>query len=298
MLVQLPPIFRAGYKYFFPKLLWTSRVKEMVRLSLPRIFGMSVTQISLIVDTVIASLLPVGSIAVINFAVNLESIPIGVVGISVAVASFGHLSEHIAKKDMAMFVHQLQTSMHRILMLLIPLAAGMFILREPFVRLILQRGKFSGDDAALTAHVFGLFLAGLVFGGVVFLLARGFYAMKNTKIPVAVGVSAILVNIILSFLLTRMWHFNVAGLAMANSVADVINGSLLYILLSKKIGRQIANWSEVFKFIIAAAVMAAAVRSAILYFNSDIAKLALGAAAGAGVYFGLCYILRCKTVRL
>ncbi|MBI4994212.1 murein biosynthesis integral membrane protein MurJ [Candidatus Peregrinibacteria bacterium] len=298
MLVQLPTIIKMGFKYAPSLKWWNNRVKEMILLSLPRILGMSVTQVSLIIDTIIASTLAAGSITVINFAANLESLPIGIIGVSVAVVSFGTLSAHAADQNMHEFTKEITTNLRRILFLLIPLAFGMFSLRFQIVQIVLEKGAFTNTDTVLTANTLGFFLIGLMFGGIMFLLARGFYALKNTKTPVKAGIAAVAINIIASILLTKVWKFETYGLAVANSTADIFNAAVLLILLSKRLSANIINLKEIGKFFAAAILMLIAVHFTKNYFGNVFVQTAVSVVFGALVYFGACFAMRCEELKV
>lgn len=293
MAVQIPVIVRLGFRYQFPKQWWGPRIKEMITLSLPRILGMSVQQLSLIVDTIIASTLAAGSITIINFASNLESLPLGIIGISVAVVSFGTLAGFAADNRTADLAKEVSANIRRILFLLIPLTAGMFLLRKEIVKLLLEYGKFTAADTLITANTLGIFLLGLSFAGIVFLLARAFYALKNTKTPVLVGVTAVGINIALSLIFTKIFSFATYGLAFANSIADIFNAVLLGILLSRRIKMQIVEGKEILKFLIATLAMSIVVAFAKqtfeLWLPLQISLLAIG---GAAVYFGIFRLLK------
>lgn len=293
MLVQLPGIFRAGYTYIRPPRIWTNKVKEMIALSLPRIFGMSAAQLSLIIDTMIASTLAGGSIAVINFATNLQSLPIGLVGISVAIASFGTMSSMAAEGKMQDLINEITVNIRRILFLLIPLALGMLTLRLPIVRLLLGRGKFSSTDTILTANTMGILLSGLVFGGLIFVLARAFYALKNTKTPVIISTAAIILKIASTILLTKIFLFGTYGLALATSLADIMNAALLIIFLSKRLKTSIIDTKEIAKFVFSGLVMVGAVQ---LIFKLT-TLTAAAVLTGIFVYLGMCWLLKCKDVK-
>lgn len=302
MAVQLPGMLRLGFRFRWPKTFLSVRVKEMIRLSLPRIFGMSVAQLSLVVDTVIASTLAAGSISAINFASNIESVPVGLIGVTLAVVSFGTLSELVAQNRNQEFIQTLRVNIRRILFLLIPITFGMATLRFQIVRLLLGRGKFGWEATAITANTLGIFLSGLLFGGLVFLLARGFYALKNTKTPVACGILAVIVNIVASLVFTKIFPLGPYGLAIANSLADIVNAALLIIFLSRELKTSLLNAKEIGKFILAGLIMVFAVQAVKLGFGEifeDIDtyfELAIqtGTAIGVGAltYFGSSYILR------
>lgn len=301
---QLAGLLKTGFSYMWPRKWFTPRVKEMIKLSLPRIFGMSVTQISLIVDTIIASTLATGSIAIVNFASNLESLPIGIIGISVAIVSFGMLAEYAAEGKIEELANELSVNIRRILFFLMPLGFGMLALRFQIVRLLLGRGKFNWTDTILTANTLGVFLSGLIFGGIVFSLARGFYALKDTKTPVLIGIISVIANIVCVFIFTKILGLGTYGLAAANSFADIINASLLIILLSKRLKRPLLNFSEIAKFIIASLIMTIFIQIAKLQFAnifSDIdtyleltIQTVAASIVGIAVYFGVCTALKCK----
>lgn len=304
MLVLIPGIYRAGFSYFMPKIWWTARVKEMIALSLPRIFGMSVSQLALVVDTIIASTLPLGSITIINFAINLGSLPMGIIGTSVAIVSFGTLAAKAAEGKFSEFTGELRASIRQILFLLIPLVCGMWMLKLEAVRLFLARGKFTMSDALITANTLGILLGGLAFGGVIFILARAFYALKNTKIPVAISIVAVALNIVFSLIFTKLFSLATLGLALANAISNIVNATLLVIMLQKKLRSGILDGAEILKSIAGGVAMSIAVwasKSAFLEIFKDVesyAKLAAQTAVsviiGALVYFLICRLLHCK----
>lgn len=287
LLVLFPGIFRVGFRYEFPSGLWTARVREMIALSLPRIFGMSVTQISLIVNTVLASTLGTGSIVIMNFASNLESLPVGMIGISVAIVSFGALSKFWAEEKTAEFVREISQNLNRILFLLIPATFGMIALRFQIVHLLLGRGKFTFTDTVVTADTLGIFVIGLAFGGIVFLLARAFYAMKDTKTPVAIGIVAVVSNIAVGIAATKIFHYGTFGLAAANAFANIINAVGLLIFLRKKLKTAVLDGFDIVKCIIASLVMVKMVELTTASIQNIFLQTGLAILVGAGTYFGI-----------
>lgn len=280
--------------------LWNKEIAEMVTLALPRIFGMSVSQIGLLVNTILASLLPLGSITIYNFASNLESIPVGLIGISVAIVSFGTLSRFAAEGKFERFAVELQNNLRRILFLLIPLAVGMFMLRVPLVTLLLGRGRFGQNDILQTANTLAILLIGVVFGSLVFLLARGFYALKDTKTPVLVGTLAITINVVLGVILTREFSWGIYGLALAAAASNIANGVILFFLLRNRVKTALLDAQEMMKFSLSTSIMAL-----MLFFipwreSSDAFLWLLAEVAGKGalgfiVYMGVCRLLRCRS---
>jgi len=298
-LVQLPSIFKSKYRYEWPKKWWTPKVKEMILISFPRIFGMSVQQIGLVISTVIASTLTLGSITIYNFAINIAALPVGLIGISTAIVSFSALSLHAAESNMQAFAKVLRQGIASILVLLIPMSIGLYILRLPIIKLLLERGKFVPADTLATGQTVSFLLFGILFEGLIFIVARGFYALKNTRIPVIAGIIAVAVHITTSYLFTIKMRWGTEGLAIAQSIAHLLNASIMTVLLSKKIGKTIINWHELIKFTISGATMAFAlifIQNILFTSSSNLfIKLPTLIVFGATIYFFSLKLLKAKT---
>lgn len=183
----------------------------------------------------------------------------------------------------------------------------MWMLKLEAVRLLLVRGKFTISDALITADTLGILLGGLAFGGVIFILARAFYALKNTKIPVIISIIAVALNIIFSLVFSKLFSLATIGLALANAISNVTNATLLVIMLQKKLKSNILDGMEILKTIIGGIVMSIAVwgsKLAFLKIFTDVElywKLAAQTAAsvviGALTYFLICRLLKCKELK-
>lgn len=297
MSALLPGIIKNGFYLEHIRTFFSVRVKETIRLAIPRIIGMSTAQLALVIGTIIASTLAEGSITIMNFAVNLQSLPIGLIGISVAIVSFGTLSAHFAENKINEFTAEISKNLRRILFLLIPATIGMVILRTQIVTIIFGRGKFNATDISLTSNTLGILLCGTIFGGLVFILARGFYAMKNTKTPVIIGVCAIAVNILASLVFTQIIKWNIYGIAIGTALADTINAIALLILLQKKIRNNIIEYKEIAKFIFAAAIMGIFVKFAVTVTPNIYLQVILSSITGLCIYLTVCGLLKCKDTK-
>lgn len=297
MCALLPGIIKKGFYLEHIRTFFTQRVKETIRLSVPRIIGMSTAQLALVIGTVIASTLADGSITIMNFAVNLQSLPIGLIGISVAIVSFGTLSSHFAENKILEFKTEISKNIRRILFLLIPSTIGMLILRTQIVTILYGRGKFNATDILLTSNTLGVLLCGTVFGGLVFILARGFYAMKNTKTPVIIGISAITINILASIFFTQIIKWNIYGIAIGTALADTINAVALLILLQKKLHVNILEYKEILKFLFAGVIMGIFVKFAVTITQNTYLQVSLSAITGIFIYLTVCGILKCKDTK-
>lgn len=306
-LIQLPGIWRIGFRFTSVSVWWTRQVKEMLLLSIPRIFGMSVTQLSLFIGTIIASGLAEGSITLMNLASNLTSLPLGVIGISIATVSFSRLASVAVESNMQHFIIEIKTNIQRMLFLLIPVIGGMLALRLQIVRLFLGRGKFDWDDTTLTANTLGILLLGVIFEALIFLLARGFYALKNTRTPVFIGIGAVTINIATSIIATKIFPLGIYGIAIGTAAAHTVNALLLFIFLWKKVGGSLLDYLEIVKFIVSGVLMLFIVQATKMSFGfifedidtykELIIQTGAAVAAGAITYLGLCSLFRCKDMK-
>lgn len=246
MFVQLPTVFILGFKYkpkfFIP---WRDKkIKEMLVMMVPRVMSLAISQINLIVITIIASTLVSGSLTVFNFANDLQSLPVGVFGISFAIAAFPTLSGlAFDKKKLS---REFSSVFRQILFFVVPSTVLLLTLRAQIVRVIYGAGKFSWEDTILTIDTLGFFTVSLFAQATLPLLVRVFYARHNAKTPFFIGLFSVGVNIILSLFLSE--KFGVSGLALAFSIASIVNFVLLWIMLHLEIGNM-----EEFRILVSAA---------------------------------------------
>lgn len=245
-------------------------MKEMFKLMIPRIIGLSLSQFNLVVDTIIGSTLITGSITILNYATNINQVPIGIIAISAAIVSFSTLSALATNEEKKEFCESLKTNIHRILWLMIPATVGMVVLRFQIVRLVLGRGKFGWEDTIFTSNTLGLLALGLISHSLIFLLARAFYAWKNTKTPLFVGIVAFASNITISIVLTKIFNFGVYGLAISNAISAILNMSGLLILLKYQLNvpmEKFLDYKILGKYVIAALVMGLFVQATKQFFG-------------------------------
>ncbi len=232
LLIQLPEAYKNGWHYNFTIKI-SKELKKILRLMLPRTLGLAAGQINLLVITMIASTLTAGSIAVFNLANNLQSLPVSLFAVSLAIAVFPTFTQAINNDNQKLFTDNFSSSLRRILFLLIPISILIIVLRAQIVRVVLGSGAFDWNDTILTANTLGYFAVSIFAQGLIPLLARSFYAFEDTKTPMIISIFSIIINIILSFILST--KYAVLGLAVAFSISSVINMILLYIGLHKKL---------------------------------------------------------------
>lgn len=197
-LIQVPVVIR---HQFFPKFIFNIKWKEIlkvVKLSAPRTLALSCNSLAFIFLIAMASTLKSGSISLFTFAYNLQSVPVGIIGISYSVAAFPILVKSFSMKDMDNFIGQIVVAAKQIIFWSLPIAALLIVLRAQIVRVVLGSNAFSWSDTRLTAASVSLFVISLVTQGLVLLLVRGYYAAGNTKKPLAINVFSSVMVIVLA----------------------------------------------------------------------------------------------------
>jgi len=305
MVVQLIATVHLGFRYSFIFDIKNKKVRKIGRLMIPRSLGLAVHQINLTISTIIGSTLSGGAVSVYNFANNLQSIPLGLFGISFAIASFPVLSETFSLKRTKEFVNTFSKTFRQILFLVVPISVLMLILRAQIVRIILGAGHFDWQDTRRTASALGFFTLSLFAQSLVPLLARSFYAMQDTKTPVKISVVSVFCNIFLALYLSRV--LGVGGLALAFSISSFVNMFLLLAILRTRVG----NLNDATIINSAVRIMLASTLSGIFAYGSLYAiapkvdmTTGIGIliqALGAGLVFAFSYItlafaLRCGEV--
>lgn len=234
-LVQVPVLFKVRFQYRALLFKKTTELREFLTLSLPRIFGLVGNQLGLFVDILIASLLPLGSIAIVNYALNLQSLPYAVVGISFSTAVFATLSERALDENKSRFISTLRSSSYSILFWVLPATVGLYLLREPIVDFLLQGGAFTMKDSLLTAHIFGIYLWASFAQSLIPLFARSFYALHNTKTPVIISLISVIFGAGLSVYLTLFEGWGLSGLAFSTVCSTLLQILLLNFFLTQKL---------------------------------------------------------------
>jgi putative peptidoglycan lipid II flippase len=204
--IQIPFVLKSEYRFGISFSFEWKLIREVLLVSIPRALTLSVNQIVLLVLIGIASSLAVGSVSVFQFAFNLQSVPLAVIGMSYSVAAFPTLSTLLAKNKLTEFNRQLLTALRHIIFWSIPIAALIIVLRAQIVRVLLGSGAFDWGDTRLTAAVLALFVLSLVAQAILLLLVRAFYAGGRTVIPLIVSVVASISSIALAFFLLAVFR--------------------------------------------------------------------------------------------
>jgi len=231
-IVQIPSVYRLGFKYKAFISWGDKNIRKIAAMMVPRTMSLAISQINLVVITIIASGLAEGSLTAFNFANNLQAFPVGVFGISFAIAAFPSLAE--SASNYQKLVKHFSNTVRQILFFVIPASVLIIALRAQIIRVVLGTGNFDWRSTFMTMDALGFFALSLFAQATIPLLTRVFYAKHNSKTPFYFGLVAILFNIFLSFYLSE--SLGVAGLALAFSIANIINLILLWSWLYVKVG--------------------------------------------------------------
>jgi putative peptidoglycan lipid II flippase len=231
-LVQVPELTFRRTKYELTLDLSHTGVREVFLLAGPRTLGLGAVQIVFFVDTFLASFMPTGSLTALNYAFQLMLLPLGVFSIAISAAIFPTLSHYASLGQAAKMRDTLQQGIRWILFLTLPTAIVMVVLRRPIVNLLFQYGAFGPAARELVQAAFLYYALGLAGHALVQILARAYYATRDTTTPVALTLVSIGANVILSVTLAPIMGIN--GLALANSVATLAEAALLLAYLAPR----------------------------------------------------------------
>ncbi len=231
-------------------------VRRIKKLMLPAIFGSSVAQINLLIDTLIASFLVTGSISWLYYSDRLVEFPLGVFGVALATVILPKLSQQHTLASPVQFSHTLDWALRWVLVIAAPATVGLMLLAEPMLVTLFQYGAFSQHDVTMAGKSLLAYSLGLGAFIMVKILAAGFYSRYDMKTPVKIAIIAMVVNMVLNLVL--VFPLAHAGLALATSLSAWLNAIwLLYLLQREGIYQPCSGWTALFlRTLIATLLMA------------------------------------------
>ncbi|GBL04714.1 murein biosynthesis integral membrane protein MurJ [Glaciecola sp. KUL10] len=244
LLFQLPFLFKAGL-LVKPKWGWRDpNVVKVRTLMIPALFGVSVSQINLLLDVLIASFLMTGSVSWLYYSDRLLEFPLGLFGIAIATVILPTLSRNHVAKDPQAFSKNLDWAFRVICALGVPAAIALILIAWPILMVIFQRGEFSINDAYMASYSLMAYASGLLSFMLVKIFAPAFYSRQDTKTPVKFGIITMVANMVFNLILAV--PFGYVGLAMATALSGTLNAILLYRELRKQGVYQISRSSFIF----------------------------------------------------
>ena len=230
LLFQIPFLAKAG-ALVRPRWGWQDEnIQKVRKLIIPALFGVSVGQINLLLDTVIATSLVTGSISWLYYSDRLLEFPLGLFGIAIATVILPSLSRNFVAADDGAFQRNMEWAVRMVCLLGLPAAVGLAVLAEPMMMVLFQRGEFTVADAHFASLSLMAYAAGLLSFMLVKVLAPGFYSRQDTKTPVKYGIWCMVANMgfNLLFVISLGYEMGYIGLAMATSASALLNVILLY----------------------------------------------------------------------
>jgi len=301
MSIQSLGLIGTGYAYK-PAFHFKDRdAQTVLRMMLPRVIGIGINQLLFLILTIVASTLAVGSVTIFQFAYNVEFFPVGVFGVSYAIAAFPTFSEYLAAGKIDKFQTVFASTIRQLLFFMIPATISFLLLRAQIVRIVVGAGAFDWNATILAADTLAFFALTFIPQSCVYILARAFFAMHDTVTPLTAGITSAILGITSAFLFTKT--FGVIGLAMAFGISEVVNAGLLWILLRQKIGSLheskilIGIYKMVPAMLVAGLVMYFTRGLVTQYIKLDtlfhvLAQTLITGFFGAAVYLGLLALMR------
>lgn len=251
-------------------------VERILKLMLPALFGVSVTQINLLLNTIWASFMQDGSVSWLYSAERMTELPLGLIGVAIGTVILPSLSARHAEQDQSKFRGMMDWAAKVIVMAGVPASIALFMLSTPIIQCLFERGQFDAQDTQMTALALQCMSAGVLSFMLIKVFAPGFYAQQDTRTPVRVGLMAVATNAILNVIFIGLfkwmgWQAEHMALALASSGSALVNAGMLYFYLHKRdIFRFGAHWKKLLvQFAISNAVMIAALWYALSFYNGQ-----------------------------
>ncbi len=300
-LLQILGLLGLGFRYSPKVNVKNPDVRRVIGLMIPRSIDQGIDQIAYTIETIIGSRLATGSLSALYYANNLKNVPIALIGNSIATAAFPRMAARAAHGAIDKLVAEFVSNARLILFFVVPAVVITVIMRGYIVRLLYGFGD------PVTANTLGWFAGVILFQALFFLVARVFYALQDTRTPLYISLTALIINVGLSFWLSEL--YGVIGLAMAHSIVMGFETIVMIALLQRKLGhiglRDI--WMGTYRMIMAAAVMGGVVYwlvSRVLpLYRADVGFGVVGpkfftiVAVAAVAYLVPCYLLNLREAR-
>lgn len=292
-LVLLPSAFKKGFKYKLNVDLKDENVKKMALLIIPVLIGASVTQVNSLVDKNLASTID-GAVSALNYAYKLNIFVMGLFVASITSVIYPLFSKLTSDNNIQKLKDTLSMSINVVILIIVPVSIGAFVMSEPIVKLLFERGEFTSQDTIVTAQVLSCYAIGMLASGTRDILVRVYYSLQDTKTPMKNSLLCVGFNI--GFNLIFIKYLKAPGIALATSIASILAVLFLTYNLRKKIGQ--LNGKQMLitliKTGISGMIMCAVVLfiySKLLLINSILA-LIVSVGVGAIVYLVMVMLLK------
>ena len=232
--VQLPALFKFGFKFRWQLNFEDPGIRRIIKLIIPGTVGLAATQINIAISTILATSQGDGAVSWLSYAFRVMQLPLGLFGVAVAQATLPVISRQAAEKKHGEMAQTLSGSIRLSSFINLFACFAIMALAEPVIRVLFQHGKFTPADTIATAMALRAYAVGLLFFCLVKVMGPAFYALDNTKIPVAASIVAVAVNVVLNLVLIKPCGY--WGLALGTGVGAMFNAGILFVMLSRQLG--------------------------------------------------------------
>lgn len=232
--VQLPALFRFGYKFRWQLNFRDPGILRIIRLIIPGTVGLAATQINIAISTILATSQGDGAVSWLSYAFRIMQLPLGLFGVAVAQATLPVISRQAAANDRGAMGKTIASSLRLSSFINLYACFAIIALAEPVVRILFQHGRFTVADTTATAMALQAYAAGLLFFSLIKILGPAFYTLDETKIPVMASISAVVINIVLNLSLIQSCGY--WGLALSTSIGAMFNAGILFYKIEQRLG--------------------------------------------------------------
>lgn len=275
LMIQLPDLYRKKL-LVAPSIDFKHEgVRRILTLMLPAIFGVSVTQINLLLNTIFASKMANGSVSWLYSAERLSELPLGLIGVAIGTVILPSLSASLAKADMAEFGKTLDWAMRLVIVIGLPASLAMFALSDVLMNALFVRGEFTPTDGDMAGLALRCLSGGILGFMLIKVFAPAFFASQDTKTPVKIGIVSVFANMLFSVVFIGIFYLARlplhGGLALATTGASFVNAGLLYYFLQKRnIWRFGKHWYKMgMQFVTATLAMTVSLYAMLPYYPQD-----------------------------
>ncbi len=229
--VQVPLIWKRGFKPMWPKQFWTDRSRKIVKLIGPGLIGFAATQVNLLITTILATGTITGAVSWLNYSFRLFQLPVGILSVSIGNSHLVHFSEAWKSKDVVGAKKSLEQSYYLSFLTVMPALVILYCFSDQIVNLIFERGRFDRTSTLMTAEALRMYALGLPFYSTYKIMVPTFYALDRQKIPVIASLISIGFNISFCLILTPIYGFKI--LALGTTLSILVNAAYQCVILKK-----------------------------------------------------------------
>lgn len=304
LLIQFPFLLKKGINPFKGIRLWHKEIKKVAKLMGPTVFGAAVYQISILVNTILASFLQSGSVSYLYYSDRLVQFPLGIFGITAGIVILPLMSGQVEEKKFDELSKTLTEGLLFIMFITFPATVGLAVLGIPVIRLLFERGEFTPQMTVYTYYALLCYLPSLFAASNLRILISFFYSFKDAKTPVRAGIISFVINIIAAIVLMNFLSF--AGLALALSIGSIVNFVILFVKIKTKIKEPDLKifFRRTFFIAFASVLMGTVVYLADFYLSRFsggsgillLIRILFTIISGLVVYFIICFLLKLPEV--